>query len=409
MTSPSDFPTPSPPMEAVWLTRFDDALRARRLAPSSVVRYQEVATHFFAWWHAHHPAGNVSAAVRADVDAFVAQHLRVCRCSRRCRRAPHENRAALRHLWGARPEVTQVAGPRSSVDREIERYQAYLREVCGAAEATQVYRVRYVGALLKELFGHGVVDHGAIGAAALTLFVTARTSSCRPSSMGVVTSALRSYVRYLTLQGLAGDHLCEAIPAVARWRLASVPQRLEPDEWSRLLRSFRRRDPRGRRDFAMTRCMMDLGLRAGEVAGLQLGDIEWRAGTLMIRATKTRRSRVLPMPAGLGRTLVSYLRVRPTTPHRHLFVRLGVLHGDPVTASVVRSAVRLAYRRAGLPPTYTGTHRLRHSVATRLVSAGASLKEVADVLGHTSLDSTAIYTKVDLPRLRRVALPWGVA
>ena len=158
----------------------------------------------------------------------------------------------------------------------------------------------------------------------------------------------------------------------------------------------------------MTRCLLDLGLRAGEVAGLHLEDVDWRAATLTIHATKTHRSRVLPLPTGLGRALVSYLHVRPITVHRHLFVRIGVLHGDPVTASVVRSAVRLGYQRAGLPPTYTGTHRLRHSAATQLVSGGASLKVVADILGHQSLDSTAIYTKVDLPRLRCVALPWEV-
>jgi site-specific recombinase XerD len=89
-----------------------------------------------------------------------------------------------------------------------------------------------------------------------------------------------------------------------------------------------------------------------------------------------------------------------------VFVRIGVLEGEALTPSVVRSAMRLGYQRAGLPASVTGTHRLRHTAATRLVNAGASLKEVADVLGHASLDTTAVYTKVDLARLRQVAMPW---
>jgi len=410
MRSVIDSTTPRPSSETRWLTQFNDALVTRRLAPSTVRRYQQIGTHFWAWWRDRHAAADVDRIAPSDVDAFVTQHLPRCRCAHRARRTRHENRAALRHLWRARPESGHHPLSRCSpVETELAAYERYLREVCGAAPATRRYRVRYVGTFLNEVFGDGAVDHVAIDAAALRRFVLARTRTNRPSSTGVIASALRSYVRYLTLEGLAVDHLRDAIPAVARWRLASVPRHLTPEERSRLRGALRRRDPRGRRDAAMTRCLLDLGLRADEVAGLLVPDIDWRVGTLTVRATKTRRSRILPIPTGLGRTLVRYLKVRPATAHRHLFVRLGVLHGDPVTASVVRSAVRLAYHRAGLPRSYTGTHRLRHSLATQLVSAGASLKEVADVLGHRSLDSTAIYTKVDLPRLRRVALPWEVA
>lgn len=404
-----DSTTASPSVQTIWLTRFEDALHARRLATSTAFRYQQIAVHFLSWWRACHGASDVDAVTASDVDAFLTRHLRRCRCTQRGRRTLHENRAALRQLWGVAPESIRVVGPSSAVDAEVGRYATYLSDVCGAAEATRVSRARYVRAFLKHVFGDAAVDRTAISATALHTFVMGRAHTCRPSSTGVIATALRSYLRCLALEGVAVDHLREAIPVVARWRLASVPRHLQPDECVRLLRSFHRRSPRGRRDYAMTRCLLDLGLRAGEVAGLHLDDVDWRAARLTIHATKTHRSRVLPLPAALGRALVSYLHVRPNTTHRHLFVRIGVLHGDPVTASVVRSAVRLGYRRAGLPPTYTGTHRLRHSTATHLVSGGASLKLVADVLGHLSLDSTAIYTKVDLPRLRTVALPWEVA
>ena len=221
-----------------------------------------------------------------------------------------------------------------------------------------------------------------------------------------MTDGLRSYVRYLRLDGRDAPGLGEAIPAAARWRLASLPVHLQPGEVDGFLHAFHRRTPRNRRDYAMALCLVTLGLRAGEVANLRLQDVAWRVGTLTIRATKTYRSRVLPLPRRVGQALMSYLRVRPATMSDHVFVRIGARSGDPVVSSVVRSAIRQAYRRAGLPRQYTGTHRLRHTAATRLIGAGASIKEVADLLGHTSIDSTAIYAKVDVARLRAVALPW---
>jgi len=153
--------------------------------------------------------------------------------------------------------------------------------------------------------------------------------------------------------------------------------------------------------------MIILGLRAAEVASLRLSDVDWRDGRLHVPATKTSRSRDLPIPGIVGRALAAYLRRgRPESASTHLFLRIGVLEGEPMDSATVRIAVRLGYARANLPAKYTGTHRLRHTAATRLVETGAGVKEIADVLGHASLDSIAIYAKVNLPRLRAVALPW---
>jgi integrase/recombinase XerD len=158
MISSIDHSKPGLSMETVWLTRFDEAPKARRLASTSILRYQQIAAHFFAWWRAHDPAGDVSAVTWSDVNTFVTQHLRRCQCIRRCRRAPHENRAALHHLWCVRPEATQGSEPRPPIEEEIERYETYLRDVCGAAEATRMSRLRYVGAFLKDLFGNIAAD-----------------------------------------------------------------------------------------------------------------------------------------------------------------------------------------------------------------------------------------------------------
>jgi site-specific recombinase XerD len=155
----------------------------------------------------------------------------------------------------------------------------------------------------------------------------------------------------------------------------------------------------------MTLCMAQMGLRAGEVAALSLDDIDWRAGTLRLARGKERRTSVLPLPAKVGRAMVSYLRNgRPPTRARRVFVRHRAPLGEPLTSSSVTAVLRCAFVRAGLPS--QGAHVLRHTAATRMVRAGASLKEVADVLRHRSIDTVMIYTKLDLTTLAEVAQPW---
>jgi integrase len=385
--------------------RYAASLVARRLASATVKRYSRVVEHFTAWWTRHRRA-DVSCVRRTDVEAFVSRHLRRCRCASRAPRRLTDCRAALHHLIRLLHAGESTTRPPTPVEDEVARYDAYLRDVCGAADQTRIHRTRHVREFLSSRFGRGRVSHTGISAQSLTRFVTARAGRCRPGSAGVITDGLRSYVRYLEFQGLCAAGLRDAIPSVARWRLATLPLHLQAPEVERFLKAFDGQSPRGRRDHSMALCMALLGLRASEVAALRLGDLDWRSGTLTIRESKTRRGRTLPLTPRVGRTLVAYLRVRPATETDHVYLRIGALEGDPVGASVVRSAVRLAYKRAGLPARCTGTHILRHTAATRLINAGASIKEVADVLGHASLDSTAAYAKLDLPRLNAVALPW---
>jgi site-specific recombinase XerD len=163
----------------------------------------------------------------------------------------------------------------------------------------------------------------------------------------------------------------------------------------------------GRRDYAMALCMTDLGLRTAEVAGLMLDDMDATAGTLRLSATKSRLARVLPMTRRLRRAVIAYVRRhRPETDNNHLFVRHRIPVGAAVSRELVRGVMRRAYASVPGCEDWTGTHALRHTAATRLHRAGADLKRVADILGHRSLDTTVIYTKVDFDRLAQVALPW---
>ena len=224
------------------------------------------------------------------------------------------------------------------------------------------------------------------------------------SAAAQVATALRSYLRYRTICGDSVSGLSSVISSPVQWKLASLPRALKPEEIQRLLAVL----PYGRkprRGYAIVRCALDMGLRAGEIANLSIDDIDWRAGTVMLRGTKSRRQDILPLPVATGQALADYLQhERPATASRALFLCRRESRDIPVTTHVIHNVIRRACQRAGLPG--SGSHVLRHTLACRLVENGSSLNEVADVLRHRSLETTRIYAKLDTPNLADVALPW---
>jgi site-specific recombinase XerD len=233
---------------------------------------------------------------------------------------------------------------------------------------------------------------------------TGRTAAAR-----VAAVSLRSFLRWLQLRGHVDAGLAAAVPTFRRWRHAALPRPLTDDQYRGLLAAFDRTTPVGRRDYAIAACMGDLGLRCGEVADLTLDDLGG-AGTLRVAAGKSRRGRVLPLPARVRQAVVAYVgRGRPASADRHLFLRHRTLAGVRVSRALVRGVITRAFARVPGCEGRTGTHVLRHTAATRLHHAGADVKRVADILGHRSIDTAAIYAKVDLARLSAVALPWPTA
>ncbi len=192
-----------------------------------------------------------------------------------------------------------------------------------------------------------------------------------------------------------------------RWPQERLPRTLSEADLQAILDCFDTNTATGRRNLAMVRCMSDLGLRVGDVVALTLDDIDWRQGVLKLPAGKGRRERLLPLPAPLGEAITAYLlQGRPSSADRHLFLRHTVPVGLPLNPHLPAAMFRQAYTRATGRTDSIGPHVLRHTAATRMRSAGHSLKGIADVLGHLSVDTTAIYVKLDVEALRAVALPW---
>jgi integrase/recombinase XerD len=215
--------------------------------------------------------------------------------------------------------------------------------------------------------------------------------------------ALRSFLRYLHLAGLIEASLVWAVPSLADLRDRTLPRGLEPAAVTRLLASCDRRRLVGRRDYAVLLLLVRLGLRAGEVASIELDDIDWRAGLLLVRGKGSRHDE-LPLPADVGEAIAAYLRRgRPASDRREVFLGARAPYA-PIASGTVASTVRRACRRAGIPE--VGSHRLRHTTACEMVRAGVPIVRVGQVLRHRSLQSTAIYARVDVEQLRQLAAPW---
>ena len=288
---------------------------------------------------------------------------------------------------------------------ELRRYDDHLRDVRGLAAGTRRDRCRIVAQLLRKKFAGGVVNMAKLRPVDVRRFIARQLEDNHSHSVASqLASALRSYLRYRTICGDPVAGVMAVISSPVQWKLASLPRALKPDEVQRLLGAL----PNGRwprRGYAIVRCALDMGLRAGEIANLLIGDIDWREGTVTLKGTKSRRQDILPLPMATGQALADYLQhERPVTPSPAIFVRRRDSRDIPITTDAVQKVIGRACRRVGLPD--SGSHVLRHTLACRLVESGGSLKEVADVLRHRSLETTRIYAKLDTPKLTGVALPW---
>jgi len=306
----------------------------------------------------------------------------------------------------AAPSAWRPAATTDYIAEELRHYDEHLRDVRGLAAGTRQGYLRVAGWLLQQKFAGRPVDVAKLHPGDIRQFLAGQLNSHQTASNAShLAGALRSYLRYRATCGDQVGALTAVILNPVHWKLASLPRALKPDEVERLLNAFTAHLRLPKRGYAIVRCALDLGLRCGEIAHLMISDIDWRAGTVTLRGTKSLRQDVLPLPMETGQALADYLQhERPATSHPAIFVRQKEGLDQPITSAAIQKVILHACRRAGLM--HSSAHALRHTLACRLVENGSSLKEVADVLRHRSLETTRIYAKLDTPKLSTVPLPW---
>jgi integrase/recombinase XerD len=311
----------------------------------------------------------------------------------------------LRYLRGS-GVVAQVllSPPQTPVEAVLDRFRGYLLEERGMTAAGARGYLDAVRPFLAGCERGGEVDLAGLCAADVTRFVLAESKRLRPKTVQRKTSALRSLLNYLHVSGLIASALTGAVPSAANRGTHELPRYLEPDQVRALLAGCDRAGAQGRRDYAVLLLMVRMGLRCGEVAGLTLEDLDWRAGQVRIRG-KGNRADLLPLPVDVAEAVVAYLWCgRPAAAlDRSVFIRVKA-PARGLTAPGMTQIVVGASKRAGLDQ-LTG-HRLRHTAATDMLRAGAPLQEIAQVLRHQRIGTSAIYAKVDAEALRTLARRW---
>jgi site-specific recombinase XerD len=295
---------------------------------------------------------------------------------------------------------------RSPLADILNRYETHLRTERGLVAHTIEQYQSFVRKFLLERFRGQPLLLKAVKASDISDFVLRHTPSMNVKRAQVMTTAFRSFFRFLFQKGELRADLAASVPTVANWRLSTVPKYLTPQEVEWVLKACDRRTAVGRRDYAILLLLSRLGLRAGEVVDLQLEDINWRAGEILVRGKGLLHDR-MPLPSDVGQALTAYLRRdRPACRTRRVFVCMRAPRRGFAHPSTLSTIVHRALARADLHPPLQGAHLLRHSLATSMLRSGATMGEIAEILRHRTLQTTEIYAKVDFQGLRSLAHPW---
>ena len=292
--------------------------------------------------------------------------------------------------------------------RELLRnYESHLLLNSGLTAGSANLRTWHAARFLAARYGDGAPDLQSLSPRNVSEYITGVASQWSPNTRKNAVGTLRSFLRWLHMCGLCDSKLADSVPTVSCMKHSGIPAHISQMQLDELLGSFDLSKPTGLRGYAAALCMVRLGLRVGEAARLTLDDIDWKGGTICLPKTKGRRHRILPLPHAVGAAIIAYLRKgRPPTSERHIFVTHRSCKGKPPCREALRGDILHAFDRAGLKTPSKGTRVLRHTAATHMIRSGATIKEIADVLGHSSIDTTCIYAKVDFPALAELVAHW---
>ena len=387
------------------IASFVNELHTAGYAKESVRNKRSVVRRFAAWLRRAHLT--VDAIDESHVAAFLHQPPGTVPARLKYKHAALAGFVTyLRHVGLISAPAEHAASPGDAV---LTEYVDYLRRDRGLAPNSVLVYVPFIRAWIRDhtaRMGTAVME--AFDATTIQRFLVDQTRNHSREYARLLATALRSFFRFLFLRGYRATDLSCAVPTVCTYRNATVPSFLTPEHVTQVLAAIDRSTPVGCRDYAIVLLLARLGLRAGEVAQLELDDIRWRTGELVMRG-KGRVVEPLPLVADVGRALAQYLRQRPPQANatRRVFVRADPPYVGFSGPSVVGDIVGRRLADAQIPRAGRGAaHLFRHGLATQMIRRGASLAEIAQVLRHRSQTSTAIYTHVSFEALQTVARPW---
>ena len=309
----------------------------------------------------------------------------------------------LRKIEVIEPAIALSLKPLEKIEHDFEQF---LREDRGLCEMSIIRHRTPLRKFLNQCCSSGISSFTNLTGKDVVRFLVQHAHDQSPSSAKNMCWTLRAFARYLVYRGYTKLDLSSAVPSIRTWKLATLPERLSPEQIETVLNCCDRSSAMGLRDYAVLMLVSRLGLRANEVASLMLDDIHWHAGSITIHG-KGRTVVSIPLLSEVGAAISDYLQnARPKTDNRFVFIRILAPHSQFASSSAISEIATSALRRAGFNLRRTGTHIFRHSLATNLLQAGASLSAIGQVLRHKDHDTTRIYAKVDLNGLRTLAMPW---
>lgn len=318
-----------------------------------------------------------------------------------------QDRAAVGYAVSLVRQKHFVAINQSFQQIEVNKYVDHLRQNRGLTDGTIYIHQYYLREFLEHCFTDGNVNIADLSATYIYEYVDSLPITRRNSIRRFTCTALCGYLKFLQLHGISTGHLVSAVPVVHTLRTALSPNTMISSDLKKLLDSVDRSKATGKRNYAAILCMCDLGMRVSDVARLSLDDIDWKKGSVRVANHKKNRPYWLPLPKRLGEALVDYITDgRPSSQFREIFLRHARPVGTPATVHSIKTAIQRIWDCSEMHDRFSGTHILRHSAATRMKQNGVALKSIADVLGHSSLQTTTLYVQVDLPVLRKTAQPW---
>jgi integrase/recombinase XerD len=383
---------------------FADYLFQNGYAEISARRHIRSAEHIVRWASRN----NLSASELNDrALKHFGDHLKRCRCGRYCRSNRVEILAGARlflsHSQGRDIPAIRLHSPTDSTPVLLQSFCQWMREHRGTSEQT-LYNY---GLPIRELIRCLGEDPSKFDAQRLRKFVLNQSRHTGWTVAKRCTTALRMFLRFLIAEGRCRAGLLGAIPALAHWRLSSLPRYLPPEAVERVIDSCDVSSPVGKRDRAILLLLARLGLRAGDIVQIRLQDIDWKGAWIHVSG-KNRRQTRLPLTQEVGDAIVSYVQKgRPRSHTETLFFRSRAPFRGFRDHAAVSMIVATAFRRAGIKrPGRGAAHLLRHSVASSMLRQGASLQEISALLRHRSVETTQIYAKIDVTALQQIAQPW---